>query len=206
MNSKDHNRERQKYEYIWTLSEYKELSPGLMAIEHFNLDDVFIENNVQSILDAGCGDGQVMKHLINMNHFDLVHGFDIAFNCLDQSEFDTKSLFTLGPLWESSLYKHLYDAIICIDVLEHIPEKYIQPVMLNFFKHTQKICFLGIALFPDYFGPKYLGTSLHLTIKQPDWWLNQIEMAGFKDIYYKCFDNAWLYVYLPIEDFGSGLD
>jgi hypothetical protein len=40
------------------------------------------------------------------------------------------------------------------------------------------VVFLGIALFPDGFGPKVLGRPLHLTVKPADWWREQAATAG----------------------------
>ena len=104
-------------------------------------------------------------------------------------------------MWNSEDFNTSYDAIICTDVLEHIPTKYISSVLKNLHDNTNKICYLAIALFPDKFGNKILGKPLHLTVKKPNWWVDKIIHSGFKVIK-KSLDrddsgkDIWLHVFL----------
>jgi hypothetical protein len=62
--------------------------------------------------------------------------------------------------------------------MEHIATDDVPQVLENIRSATKKCGFLGIALFPDdselHTGP------LHLTVKEPAWWDQQIKQAGFR--------------------------
>lgn len=123
-----------------------------------------------------------MQRLI-VNHGEefSVHGFDISRNCLDPYFDDIKDeILTVGCLWDSADMPGEYDAVICTDVLEHIPTERIAAVLANLRSCTRKLAYLAIALFPDGFGPELIGEPLHLTVKPPNWWYAQISVAGFR--------------------------
>jgi len=195
--------EREKYQKIWRYNNYRKFSPGERIIDRFQLKDLMKDMGVKSILDAGCGSGKLMRRLLEDKTagFDVT-GFDIAKNCLDPY-FDTfkDEILEVGVLWDSNDFNKAYDAIICTDVLEHIPPEKVTLVLKNLFVCSCKFCFLGIALVPDTCGPGLLGEPLHLTVKPAQWWLEQIKEAGFLDIRYLVDKDAsgrdyWLHVFL----------
>ncbi len=173
--------ERRKYEQVWTSQEYRQFSPGLRGAQLVNLIDYFRDHHVRTILDAGCGSGQLMRQLITDygEEFD-VHGFDISANCLDPF-FDSRreEVLTVGCLWNLAEYGRVYDGVICTDVMEHIPTDKVPATLSNLQQCTGKAGYLGIALFPDGYGQKLLGEPLHLTVKEPAWWITEIQRAGF---------------------------
>lgn len=61
------------------------------------------------------------------------------------------------------------DALICIDVVEHIPEKDVINFIEDLFKLSKKFVFIVIACYP---AKKKLpdGRNVHLSIKTPDEW------------------------------------
>jgi hypothetical protein len=110
-----------------------------------------------------------------------VFGFDISANCLDPFFDSIKDrVLTVGCLWDPDDFCTSYDAIVCTDVMEHIPTRYVQQVLENFRRCTRNVCYLAVALFPDRFGPHLLGEPLHLTVKPPNWWYAKLALAGFK--------------------------
>ncbi|GAB4157813.1 MAG: hypothetical protein Tsb009_34960 [Planctomycetaceae bacterium] len=175
-------KEQRKYETIWTHDVYREKSPGLDDADKIQLIEHLRQRQVKSILDAGCGSGKLMQRLLTEhgNEF-TVHGFDISRNCLDPFFDDIKDeILTVGCLWNADDMPGVFDAVICTDVLEHIPTEHIPAVLANLRSCTLKMAYLAIALFPDGFGPQLIGEPLHLTVKPPNWWYAQIGVAGFK--------------------------
>jgi 2-polyprenyl-3-methyl-5-hydroxy-6-metoxy-1,4-benzoquinol methylase len=195
--------EKEKYESVWKCNEYRDFSPGEGILDKFNIIELLGKYKVKTVLDAGCGSGKLMRKLIDKCGSELVvHGFDIANNCLDPYFENTKDeILTVGNLWDPDDFDKEYDAIICTDVLEHIPTEKVPLVLKNFYRCTRKLCYLAIALFQDCFGPRILGQPLHLTLKEPSWWLKEIKSAGFDNMQAvvernKNKQDIWLHVLL----------
>ena len=199
----DADHERRKYEHIWTHDAYRRVSPGLLDADKVGLVDKLRTFGVRTVLDAGCGSGKLMKKLMveHATEFD-VHGFDISTNCLDPFFDPIKDeILTVGCLWNAEDFRTLYDAVICTDVMEHIPTRHVDRVLANFHQCTRKVCYLAIALFPDRFGPQLLGEPLHLTVQPPNWWYARIALAGFQIAAHGVEKNAagqdmWLHAFM----------
>jgi SAM-dependent methyltransferase len=177
-------RERAKYEQMWRHDDYRTISPGLDALEQFDLLKQLRGLGVRGILDAGCGSGKFMRRILEQHGDEFtIRGFDIAGNCLDPWFAGREAgLLTTGCLWDEAGLPGPNDAVVCTDVLEHIPTERVPDVLRNLRAAATRAVFLGIALFPDGFGPKVLGTPLHLTVKPVEWWLETTAGAGLEMI------------------------
>lgn len=198
-----HKSEKEKYTTIWKYNEYRLFSPGEQSIKRFRIIDFLRMCKVKTVLDAGCGSGKFMRALMEECGDEFsVHGFDIAENCLDTFFDKTRNyVLTVGVLWDRKDFDKKYDAIICADVLEHIPTEKVELVLDNFYRCTKTFCYLSIALLPDDFGPMIIGQPLHLTIKEPSWWITQIKKAGFENPQHITEKHTngqetWLHVFL----------
>jgi tetratricopeptide (TPR) repeat protein/SAM-dependent methyltransferase len=174
--------ERAKYSQIWKFDEYRHYSPGADALDRLPLLQALRDHEVRTILDAGCGSGKLMWRFMqeHAGEFD-VHGFDITDNCLDPCFADIKHrVLTVGCLWNPDDFRQVYDAVICCDVMEHIPTERVASVLANLQKSARRFAFFSIAVIKDAFGPQLIGEALHLTVQKPEWWLAQLGEAGFK--------------------------
>jgi hypothetical protein len=174
--------ERAKYEQIWKFDDYRRFSPGAAAIEKVSLVEALRKHGVRTILDAGCGSGKLMWRLMNEypGEFD-VHGFDISDNCLDPCFGSMKDrVLTVGCLWNPADFTKVYDAVICCDVMEHIPTERVPAVLANLRQSARRFAFFSISVIPDAFGPMLIGEALHLTVQKPNWWFAKLALAGFK--------------------------
>ncbi len=170
--------EKAKYEALWEhLPEYRESSPGLELVGNFLQ---FFQSEIrtgQTLIDFGCGTGQVVPQFLNRGLFlSLV---DLSSNCLDQG---IPFLMQLCPdqlkFYEASLWdlpKNLLPShwIYCCDVLEHIPEDKIDQVLQAMASRTKRGGYLSISLCEDKIG-KIIREPLHLTVKPRDWWQEKI--------------------------------
>jgi tetratricopeptide (TPR) repeat protein len=165
-------KEKSKYAKAWNLDNrvYAQSSPGLKISTVIDFLDFFRAQNVKTILDAGIGSGKLCKKMIGMGF--LCHGVDIVDNCLDEDLQSYKDeILTVGTLWNNSLFKeNQFDAVVCTDVLEHIPTDYVQKAIDNLYYWARKYIFLQIALFQDYYFGQKVGEPLHLTVQPKPWW------------------------------------
>jgi tetratricopeptide (TPR) repeat protein/SAM-dependent methyltransferase len=174
--------ERAKYAQVWKHDQYRNYSPGADALDRLPLLDALRDHRVRTILDAGCGSGKFMWRLMqeHADEFD-VHGFDITDNCLDACFANIKDrVLTIGCLWNPDDFKQVYDAVICCDVMEHIPTERVPSVLANLSKSARRFAFFSIAVIKDVFGPELIGEALHLTVQKPEWWLARLREAGFR--------------------------
>ncbi len=163
--------EREKYLTAWDLGDraYALCSPGLELSKSIRFLEFFREHGVSTVLDAGIGSGKLCKKMTAMGF--ACHGVDIADNCLDADLMPLKdSLLTVGSLWDRGLFEEdAFDAVVCTDVLEHIPTDRIDAVLANLRFWTRRYVFLQVALYHDVFGSR-MGRPLHLTVRPKPWW------------------------------------
>lgn len=185
--------EKTKYEQVWSYDSYRRFSPGVVATEQLPIKYLF--NGCSTVLDVGCGSGKASERLIQMGY--RVAGFDIADNCLDRRLVDAGFKLYQGCIWEDLYEVPSHHVVFCTDVMEHIPTDKVQDSLVAMRTVCKHGVFLGIALFADGFGPKLLGTPLHLTVRPHEWWLVEINKAGLKVTYFTV-DNrgpGWFYCF-----------
>tara|TARA_R110001583_G_scaffold11926_17_gene53287 strand:+ start:435 stop:974 length:540 start_codon:yes stop_codon:yes gene_type:complete len=106
------------------------------------------------ILDYGCGKGDLTKYL---NKSYTCYGYDPAIE-----EFDNE-------------YRGIdFDTIVCLDVLEHIPEAELDALLNNIKSYNVDSLYFIVSTryaktkLPD-------GRNCHETVKPKDWWKNLFE-------------------------------
>lgn len=70
-----------------------------------------------------------------------------------------------------------WDAALCFDVLEHIPEDDIDWVLEEIFAAARKLVMINVALYP---AARILsdGRNAHITLRQPDWWSERLQRTA----------------------------
>lgn len=125
------------------------------------LKEFIEEKNPKSILDFGCGKGNLIKTLQAVYPDKKIHGYDPA-----------------NPEYDGVL--PLVDMIISTDVLEHVEPENIESVIeLLHIKSPLQYHLISCApaklVLPD-------GRNAHLIQETPVWWSSRFEEAGFRII------------------------
>lgn len=168
-------KERRKYETIWKqFPEYRIDSPSDSLVAVF-LSCFFDQiRKGQTVIDFGCGPGRSALPLLKANL--IVHLIDITEEALDPEIFlQTRSSirFTESCLWDLPSDLEAAEWVLCLDVLEHIPQEKLDSVLFEISSRMKKGGLFSIHLMEDQFG-KAIGEKLHLTIQSADWWKRKI--------------------------------
>jgi SAM-dependent methyltransferase len=163
-----HEQEKDKYERMWAIDDYRCHSPGQRLVKTFL--ELAEWQPGDTLIDLGCGTGRATIELQTAGLF--VYAYDITEKCLD-AEVRGKIPFIQGCLWEMDLASKK-DWIFCCDVMEHIPPEHVDAVLDRIARITKKGAFFQIALWPDGFGSR-IGETLHLTVMRAEWWLEKIQ-------------------------------
>lgn len=146
---------------------------GRSLKNHINIiGDAVGRYGIRTILDYGCGkaigyqearmtlpDGRKLRGLKEIWGVDDIRLFDPGYPPYSEPPIGT------------------YDAVICTDVLEHCPEEDIDWIVGELFGFARKFLFCSIACYP---AEKNLpnGENAHITLKNPGWWLDRIDIAA----------------------------
>ena len=182
--------EQQKYEKMWTVKDYRAVSPGEQAGSTF-LGVVKPEKG-ETVIDFGCGTGRGSLWLGAMGGMNPIM-LDFAKNALDddlamacETQPDKYSFIQHDLMDKSPVYaRYGY----CTDVMEHIPTENVDTVISNILQSAQTV-FFRISTTPDVMGPKYLGYPLHLTVKNYGWWCNKFIEHGCMILHSEKLDGA----------------
>lgn len=170
--------EKEKYEKMWTVKDYRAVSPGELAGNTFI--SVVKPPKGSEVIDFGCGTGRGSLWLGAMGGLNVTM-LDFASNCLD----DELAMATKTQPDKYKFVEHdLTDKIpvtarygYCTDVMEHIPPEDIDRVLVNILGAAQSVWF-RISTGPDVMGPKYLKQPLHLSVHDYGWWCTKFIEHG----------------------------
>lgn len=149
--------------------EHRRASFGKRAKIPRYLFDFIIDQNPQTILDFGCGKGNLIETLKVQFPDKTITGYDPA-----NSEFDY------------SIDDKVYDLIYSTDVLEHIEPEFIDQT-LEYLSTKSKYIYHLIALSPA----KLIladGRNAHLIQETPEWWKQKFIDHGYTILKEEYFD------------------
>ena len=124
------------------------------------------KNQIKNMLDYGCGKGFF---------------YDNPFYLKEEKIDPLKKFWNIDiDLYDPCYEKYsdlspdkIYDLIICIDVLEHVPRQDINWLLNKIFSISKKYVFINLAcyysnaLLPD-------GSNAHINVNDKNWWFNKI--------------------------------
>jgi len=164
-----HNTSENYLSYIKNYEEFHLMGKGMFngrsLLKFVDIIKGYLERNeCKSILDYGSGKG----HLYTDSFRDITEEID---NPLPEYwNLDSYELFDPAYEAHSKLPVHKKDAVICTDVLEHIPESDLGWVIDEIFSYARKMVFINVACFEALKTFKD-GTNVHVSVFSPDDWL-----------------------------------
>lgn len=88
-----------------------------------------IPNDVESVLDVGCGDGRIVNRL--QGKYEKICGLDISNNALK----NVKTSKVQGSIEKLPFSDNSFDLLICAEVLEHLP----YPIYKKAIKEVERV-------------------------------------------------------------------
>jgi len=153
------------------LSEYVELHsrgkyfPGTSVCKHtIMIEHLMYKYHAKTVLDYGSGRG--MQYIASRIHERW--GLKTLPRCYDPA---VKGIDVLPAVNEK------FDAVICADVMEHVPECEVPETLLRIINYAVSFVFFSISLTP---AGKTLpnGMNAHVTLKDELWWRDMIMFAN----------------------------
>jgi SAM-dependent methyltransferase len=134
----------------------------------------------KSILDVGCGLGSWLSVAQKSGITDIA-GIDGEY--VDTSKlYIPKEFFFTKDLTNPFNLNREYDLLLCLEVAEHIDDKYADIFIASLIKHSKLILFS--AAVPGQVGEK------HVNEQYPEYWQKKFEQHGF--VYYDILrDKVW---------------
>jgi len=141
----------------------------------------------KTILDCGCGLSTLRKYI----KCDEYTGIDIStyqIEKLNSGNEDTSLKFIRCSLTEPLPFKEdEFDCVFSLDVLEHIATEYIDDTLKNMLQVSKEFIF-SICLREAKAKDKD-GNQVHLTVKSDTWWLDKLDVCGYKVEYKRHIKN-----------------
>lgn len=99
-----------------------------------------IPNDVQNLVDIGCGNGVFLNQLLARNKEISVLGVDRSSAALKHVECDSK----LGDIIDIPIESKSYDCVTCLQVLEHIPVRDYKKALNELARVSKKYIIIGV--------------------------------------------------------------
>lgn len=151
---------------------------------------------IKNILDAGCGEGFIMREVLKNSSVVQIDGLDMSKNSID---FAQKILpnckFIQGDITKIPLSGNSYDLIIALEVLEHLknPEFALRELK----RTTKNYCLISVPLEPYFsLGNLLSGKNIKQLGKEPE----HLQIWNKKQIvslFSEYFDVLSVSVYFP---------
>jgi hypothetical protein len=133
--------------------------------------DLVHDTKSKTLLDYGCGKADAYFKYNHHKHWGIM-----------------PELYDPAIPQFSKLPDGPFDGVICLDVLEHIPEKEIPQTLIDIFDRSNKFVFLGIDTSPAQ-AVLSNGENAHCTLKSLKWWVDMVKEHG-KKVYTHVMTNG----------------
>jgi SAM-dependent methyltransferase len=154
-------------------TDYRWLPEATIPLAHDLIQALGIREG-DRVLDYGCAKGYLV-HALRLLHIDA-WGFDISEYALSEAHPDVRS-------YVRSVFIDArgFDWIIAKDVLEHVTYQGIRPLLSQFRRCTNGL-FVAVPLAENgkYCIEAYERDVTHVIREGLDWWVAEIEKAGFR--------------------------
>ena len=163
-------------EYTELIEEYKKLHkdptifPGKSITKYAHyVRSIIRDNKCKTLLDYGCGKGGLYEEENKNKLGKPLHKF---------LKIKNYTLYDPGLEKFSTLPTGMYDMVMCVDVMEHLPTQDLNWIIDRIMSFGNKAVFLNIACyealkkFPN-------GKNVHITVQEPKWWIDLINKIWY---------------------------
>lgn len=132
--------------------------------------EILLKNfNIQSIIDIGCGSGIYLKEFLEKNIEAI--GYDGAQAALENSLVGDK--IKIHDLCQPLKLNKKFDLCLCVEVAEHLPEKYADTLIKTLVNLSDLIVFTAAT--PGQ-GPRSIG---HINEQPHSYWIEKFKNYNF---------------------------
>ncbi|KKN74550.1 hypothetical protein LCGC14_0389670 [marine sediment metagenome] len=178
MNKKLTQIEIDRYDAIWKVPAYSEVSPGEGLAAMFG--KIAKPKTRETLIDLGCGRGAGGLNLMGMYGLAITY-LDVVKVAGVPEPYICQSLWEPIKVTRPGRKKWKWDYGYCCDVMEHLPKEFTMLAVKNMLAVCEKV-FFCIAFLPDRSGPKHTDIGfavgagqLHHTIENFVWWRDRLE-------------------------------
>jgi SAM-dependent methyltransferase len=134
-------------------------------------------------LDVGFGTGAVLKGLVELGVD--ARGVEPIQAACDLLPEPYRSRVSLGSALATGAPDHSYDLVLCLDVLEHLPEEQSVPAIRELVRVSRRWVLLNICYWTDTNARK---DPTHVNLHSARWWRERIARAGGRAV---SFPGDW---------------
>jgi len=134
---------------------------------------VLRNGNVRSVIDIGCGWGEMVSWLIDVKGIDA-HGIDIV----NLPERSPANAFHVGDARNLPFSDGQFDVATSFDVMEHLTPRDVHKALAEAGRVANKVLFVVMKGDAGYELPGW--PRLHQTIREDAWWRAEAHATGFR--------------------------
>lgn len=127
-------------------------------------------------LDVGCGTGEGMRWAIDQG-LD-VYGIDFADAREAWKNWGVEDRCQIAPANNIPYPDESFDLVVCLDVLEHIPEEDVLDVLKEM-RRVGSLCYVYAVALTLEKSPVGKRVLTHITVRDADWWIDKFKKAGY---------------------------
>lgn len=138
------------------------------------IDQALSTGSYRTVLDAGCGRGDVVAHLLRKGY--EARGVEVSQFAVQNGEVVTGEVLQ-GDLASLPFPDRHFDLVFSSEVLEHIPADQIPKVARELVRVCGRRLFLTISL-----RPSSQNNAFHCTLRSRNWWEQRFIEAGAQPV------------------------
>lgn len=135
------------------------------------------EKSMPRILDVGCAHGYFMEAALNIGC--EVEGLEYSDYVIKEAIEVVRGKIKKGNITEACFKNDEFDAVVCLNVLEYIPEGKVEMALKNLVKWTNDLIFFTTCFkHSRYASQKHSPDELRMTVKTEKEWIKLFHDVG----------------------------